>query len=293
MGQEIIVPPGEKPKRIENFLKRRFPIGYVRKLFRRSGVRLNGRRCGPEQSVEPGDRIELFIPFEKAARGGKGPTPSGGFEILFEDEDLIVINKRAGVAVHEGKEVLRRHSLLGRLEAAYRPQGITPRLVHRIDKETSGLLVVAKKEKVADALMQRFEKNEVEKGYLALVVGRLHPKKGRIDFPLPGRDGRMVGALTFYKVEKEFADTTLVRVGIETGRMHQIRLHFARLGHPVVMDDEHGDFAFNKRFRKAHGLKRQFLHAAEIAFEHRGKRRTWTAPLPENLARVLKSLESR
>lgn len=291
---EIIFPQTEEPKRLENFLKKRFPIGYVRKLFRKNGVRLNGKRSGPKDLARPGDRVQLFIPFEKRDSGVEKKTPSRiGIEIIFEDDDLLVINKPAGIAVHEGKEILKRHSLLGMLEAAYRSRGVIPRLVHRIDKDTSGLLVVAKRDDVTQELEKRFEESEVEKEYLALVVGRLYPKEGKVDFPLPGRDGRPVPALTRYKVEKEFPGTTLARIRIETGRMHQIRHHFAKLGHPVVMDSEHGDFPFNKDFRKAHGLKRQFLHACGIAFEYRGKKRRWTAPLPDDLARTLESLESR
>ncbi|MFQ5903871.1 MAG: RluA family pseudouridine synthase [Candidatus Binatia bacterium] len=293
MTREIIFPDSEQPKRLESFLKKRFPIGYVRKLFRNNSVRLNGKRSGPKEMARPGDRVQLFIPFKKRASTAQGKIPSQtGLEILFEDDDLLLINKRAGIAVHEGKEILKRHSLLGILEAAYRPQGVIPRLVHRIDKETSGLLVLAKRDEVATELGRRFEEGEVEKEYLALLVGRLGPRGGRIESPLPGRDRRLVPALTSYKVEKEFPGATLVRVRIETGRMHQIRLHFAQLGHPVVMDREHGDFAFNKQFRKAHGLKRQFLHACGIAFEYRGKKRKWTAPLPDDLKRSLESLES-
>ncbi len=293
MAWEITFPQTEEPKRLENFLKRRFPIGYVRKLFRKNGVRLNGKRPGPKEMVRPGDRIHLFIPFERRSSTAVEKTsPRVIPEVLFEDSDLLLINKRAGIAVHEGKEIRKHHSLLGMLEVAYRSRGVMPRLVHRTDKETSGLLMVAKKDRVAEELERRFEEGEVEKEYLALVAGRLYAKKGRIDSPLPGRDLRPVPALTLYKVDREFSTTTLVRVKIETGRMHQIRLHFAQLGHPVVMDKEHGDFAFNKQFRKTHGLKRQFLHACGIAFEHRGKKRKWTAPLPDDLKRTLKSLES-
>jgi len=290
MSWEIIVPPAEQPKSLENFLKKRFHIGYVRKLFRKNGVRLNGRRSRPEELARPGDRIQLYIPFEKETGGSTERATLGAPEILFEDDDLMVINKPAGLAVHEGKEILKRDSLLGMLAATYRPQGIVPKLVHRIDKETSGLLLAAKSEAVAEQLEKLFEEAEIEKEYLALVAGRLHPRKGTIDFPLPGRDGKPVSALTHYRVEKEFPDTTLVQVRIETGRMHQIRLHFAKLGHPVVMDDEHGDFAFNKRFRKTYGLKRQFLHASTIALEYKGKKHKWSAPLPEDLAGTLKSL---
>ncbi len=294
VASEIIVPQTEEPKRLDNFLKKRFPIGYVRKLFRKNGVRLNGERPRPNVIARPGDRVTLYLPFEKrpGAAVKKGPE-RGGFEILFEDDDILVLNKQAGITVHEGKRVLKQRSLLGMLETTYRPKGIIPKLVHRIDKETSGLLVVAKRDAVAEQLEKKFAGAEVEKEYLALVLGRLHPKEGQIDFPLPGREGSFVPALTRYQVERELPGTSLVRVKMETGRMHQIRLHFAKLGHPVVMDDRHGDFAFNKRFRKTHGLKRQFLHAQSIAFEHRGQKRKWTAPLPEDLAMTLKSLEPR
>lgn len=289
---EIIVPRDEKPKKLENFLKKRFPIGYVRKLFRRHAVRLNGRRCLPTDLAGPGDRLELFVPFEQRRDGARGKgRPAAELDILFEDESLLVVRKPAGIAVHEGKEVARRESLLGALEAAYRPKGVAPRLVHRLDRETSGVLVVAKSEQSADELERRFEEGEVEKEYLALVVGALRPREGRIDAPLPGRDGKPARALTLYRVEKEFADTSLVRVRTETGRMHQVRLHFARLGHPLVLDSRHGDFAFNRRFKKTHGLKRLFLHAASIGLRHKGKKRQWSAPLPDDLARALESLE--
>jgi 23S rRNA pseudouridine955/2504/2580 synthase len=291
MPWEIVVPPNEPPKRLENLLTKRFNLGYVRKLFRKNGVRLNGKRSGPEELARAGDRIQLYIPFEKQKPAPKTPRALP-FEIIFEDDNLIIVNKPAGIAVHEGKYILKRNSVLGMLETAYRPRGITPKLAHRIDKDTSGLLVAAKNAKTAEKLESMFEKSDVEKEYRALVIGRLHPKHGTIQFPLPGRDGRPVSAVTHYRAEKEFTETTLARVRIDTGRMHQIRLHFAALGHPVVMDDEHGDFAFNKQFRKVYGLKRQFLHAATIAFEYKGKKRKWTVELPDELARILKSLES-
>ncbi|OGQ72632.1 MAG: hypothetical protein A3G94_05915 [Deltaproteobacteria bacterium RIFCSPLOWO2_12_FULL_60_16] len=291
MAREIVIPQTEAPKRLENFLKKRFPIGYVRKLFRRNSIRLNGKRSGPDEIVRAGDRITLFLPFEEKRRSNAKPTPAPrGFKILFEDDDILIINKQAGIAVHEGKEILKRHSLLGMLEAAYRSRGIVPRLVHRIDKETSGLLVVAKSTSVVEDLEKRFEGGEVEKEYLALVAGRLSAREGSIDFPLPGREGSPVSALTHYRVEREYAQTTLVRVRMATGRMHQVRLHFAKLGHPIVMDVKYGDFTFNRQFRKTHGLKRQFLHASTIALEYRGKKRKWTAPLPDDVAAALRSL---
>lgn len=233
------------------------------------------------------------MPGEIAAPGAASakPAPRAPFKVVFEDADLLVIDKPAGLSVQETRDTLRRHTLEGMLLAIYRPKGIVPKLVHRLDKETSGLIVVAKRPQVADELERQFETRAVEKEYLVLVVGRLFPKQGAIEFPLPGRDGRLVGARTVYRVEKEFSETTLARVKTETGRMHQIRLHFARLRRPVVGDRQHGDFAFNKRFNRRYHLRRQFLHAATIAFDHKGKKRRWTAPLPDDLRRVLKALE--
>ena len=292
MAREIIIPKDEEPKKLENFLKKRFPIGYVRKLFRKKGVRLNGRRAGPTEMAMPGDRIQLFLAFEEKSGIAREQAPQAlEPEVISEDENLLLLHKPAGMAVHEGKEILRRHSLLGMLETAYQAKGTLPRLVHRLDRDTSGVLVVAKSGEMAAELLRRFEEGGVEKEYLALVVGRLRPREGKISLALPGREGKPVPALTLYRVEKEFRGTSLVRVRTETGRMHQIRLHFAKLGHPVVMDAQHGDFRFNRQFRKAHGLKRQFLHASSIAFAYKGKKQTWTAPLPEDLQRTVESLE--
>ena len=293
MPEEISVTAGESSKKLENFLKKRFPIGYVRKLFRKHGVRLNGKRSKPDDLISPGDRIQLYISFEEIPPSDRqNATPLAGLNIIFEDDEIIVLNKPAGIAVHEGKDVLKRHSLLGILETIYRPQGIVPRLVHRLDKDTSGLLIAAKKEEIARQFESRFAEGSVQKEYVCLLAGRLHQDEGTIDFRLSGREGKPVHALTRFRVAKRFSEATLVRVNIATGRMHQIRLHFSRFGHPVVMDDRHGDFSYNKKFRHAYGLRRQFLHASNLTIEHRGKRRSWRAPLPADLTRTLELLAS-
>jgi 23S rRNA pseudouridine955/2504/2580 synthase len=290
VSHEIVVAAEETPKKVENFLKKQFPIGYVRKLFRKNGVRLNGQRTKPDTVVRPGDRLELFIPFEN--QGRQATVGRWQLETVFEDEKLLVLNKPAGLAVHEGKEILKRDTVLGIVESRYRPQGVVPRLVHRLDKDTSGLLIVAKDAETAKTMESRFQVAAVAKEYVCLVAGRISQSEGTIDFALPGREGEVVRALTRFQIVKRYSDATLLQVNIETGRMHQIRLHFAKLGYPVVMDARHGDFAFNKRFRKLYGLKRQFLHAAKIALEHEGKKRTWTAPLPKELECTLTALES-
>ena len=292
MIREIGFPSSEAAKKIESFLKKRFPLGYVKKLFRKKAVRLNGERAKPDTLARPGDRIQLYLPWEKQSQPltSWGPPPSE-LQILFENQDMVLVNKPGGLAVHEGKEVLKRRSLIGILENRYREHGIVPKLVHRLDKDTSGVLLIAKRDDFAARMKGLFEKGEVDKQYLCLVVGLLPSQQGQIDFPLPGRGGYTVGALTRFKVLTRFSDTTLVRVKLETGRMHQIRLHFARFGHPVVMDNQHGDFTFNKSFRKRYGLKRQFIHAAELDFEYKGTRRTWTAPLAADLEATIEALK--
>ena len=213
--------------------------------------------------------------------------PRSRYEVVFEDADLLVIDKPAGLSVQESDTTLRRHTLEGLLQAAYRPKGIVPRLVHRIDKETSGLIVVAKRPQVADDLEKMFETRAVEKEYLVLVVGWLFPKQGTIDFSLPGRDGRLVGARTLYRVEKEFSETTLARVKTGTGRMHQIRLHFAHIRHPLVGERK---YAYGRDAVLRH--KRAALHAASIAFDPPwgGSPIRVEAPLPLDLQNLLAKL---
>ena len=289
--QEIVVPAGEAAKKLENFLKKKFPIGYVRKLFRKNGIRLNSQRAKPDDTLRAGDRIYLYIPFESQA---SKPTPRScqpAIEIIHEDDSLLVVDKPAGLAVNEAKTVSKSESLAGFIERKYQERQFSPKLVHRLDKDTSGLIIFAKNESALAELESQFENGKVAKEYLCLVVGRVPNIEGKIDFPLPGRDGNPVRAVTRYRIVKRFSETTLVRVNIETGRLHQIRLHFAKLGYPVVMDDQHGDFNFNKRFRKAYGLKRQFLHAAKLAVDCNGKRHHWTAPLAEDLAKTLELIE--
>lgn len=292
MPDEIVAPATEAPKKLENFLKNRFPIGYVRKLFRKNGIRLNRLHPKPTDIIYPGDRIQLYIPFDKLKETPVESADSEDkFKVIFEDQRFLVIDKPPGIAVHEGKGILKRYSVVGILQAKYRGTGVLPRLVHRLDKDTSGILLIAKNDDLAQEMETQFAEGKVEKEYLCLVVGRIARNEGKIDVPLPGRQGKPARALTEYRVVRRFSNTTLLRVRIATGRMHQIRLHLAQLGHPVVMDDQYGDFTFNKTFRKEFNLKRQFLHAAKLALIYRGKKQTCRAPLPRDLAETLQLLE--
>jgi 23S rRNA pseudouridine955/2504/2580 synthase len=290
--REIILFAGETPRKLENFLKKQFPIGYVRKVFRKHGIRVNGQRAKSDDLIRSGDRIQLYIPFAPDVTA-KPAKSLRRVDVVFEDDSLLVVNKPAGIVVHEGKTAGKRDSVLGILETQYRDSGIKPQLVHRLDKDTSGLLLVAKNQRTAIELESSFETGKMDKEYLCLVVGWLPTNDGKIDFPLPGREGKPVRALTRFRVVKRFSEVTLVRVAIETGRLHQIRLHFAKLGYPVVMDDQHGDFGFNKRFRRKYGLKRQFLHAERLKMNYAGKPGEWTAPLAKDLDTTLGVLSAQ
>jgi len=291
--REILITQQDAGKKLENFLKKQFPIGYVRKVFRKNGARLNGRRAKPEDSVNAGDRLQLFIPFDESIKRTTANAPKKrSLSVIFEDGDILVIDKPPGVAVHEARGIARHETVIGITEAQYRAKAVRPQLVHRIDQDTSGILLLAKNAQLAIDLENAFETGSIEKTYTALLTGRLHQSDGTIEFALPGREGQAVRALTRFRVIQRFRETTLVEARIETGRMHQIRLHFAKLGYPVVMDERHGDFGFNKMFRKDYGLKRQFLHAAKLSMEYRGKKRSWSAALPNDLAEVLKQLSA-
>jgi 23S rRNA pseudouridine955/2504/2580 synthase len=291
VAQELIVPTHQNGKKLESFLTRSFPVGYVRKLFHKNAVRLNGKRAKARDLVQPGDRVELFFPLESETSHAERPrAKSRGIDVLFENAELLVINKAAGLAVHEANAIAKNRTLLGHLESGYQDAPFKPRLVHRLDMDTSGVLLVAKNEEVRKEIETLFEQGNVEKEYLCLIVGRPLRSSGTIDFPLTGREGKPVRAITHFRVERRYSRTTLIRVTTETGRMHQIRLHFAKLGYPVVLDNRHGDFNFNKHFRKRFGLKRQFLHAARLSMTYRGKSHTWAAPLPDDLSRTLQAL---
>jgi len=216
------------------------------------------------------------------------PPAPRGFTILRETDDFWIVDKRAGFAVHDGPGIPPQRTLLARLAEYGAALGIAPQLVHRLDRDTSGCLVVAKNDRAVEFFRQAFARGQIHKEYLALVKGVFHGD-GTISRPLPGRRGENASALTHYVVERSFAraGVTLVRAVIETGRMHQIRLHFAATHHPVAGDEVHGDFPFNRSLRKGLGLKRQFLHARRIRFEYRGDRVEATAPLPPDLQEVL------
>ncbi len=287
-------------QRLDNYLMRLLkgvPKTHLYRVIRSGEVRVNKGRAGADTRVAVGDQIRV-PPMRLTAPSAAPPAPAREFPVLLEDEHLLAIAKPSGVAVHGGSGV--SHGVIEQLRQS-RPQARFLELVHRLDKETSGVLLLAKKRSALTALQDQFRQRDTGKIYAALVFGSWPEKLKVIDQALhktldaagerhvrvvspAHEDGRR--AITLVQVAQRFADATLLRVTLKTGRTHQIRVHLAHAGHPIVGDPKYGDFARNKAFAREQGVARMFLHAAELAFDHpaSGERVTLRAPLPADFA---------
>lgn len=300
-------------QRLDNFLIRRLkgvPKTHVYRIIRSGEVRLNKGRAAADTRVATGDVVRLppVRISEKVADKLKQPAPAREFPILFEDEHLIAIDKPAGVAVHGGSGV--SFGVIEQLRQA-RPGMKFLELVHRLDRETSGILLVAKKRSALTRLQDQFRERETGKTYLALVVGAWPANRKVIDVPLHKylqADGERrvkvvakddpdgMRSVTLVKVARRISRPaggkdgrdegvfTLLEVTIKTGRTHQIRVHLASQGHPIAGDDKYGDFELNKALQRQ-GLKRMYLHAWRLQFNHpaSGERIELLAGLPLEL----------
>ncbi len=253
-------------------------------------VRVDGVPRPKRYALSEGESISV----QERAPEPHADVPPARFEIVYEDEHLIVVDKPAGVVVHPGQghdHGTLVQALAGRVAGGADPE--RPGVVHRLDRDTSGLLVLARGEEVHAALQQALRERRLTREYLALVHGRPPARSGTIDAPL-GRDRRVRTrmssdtanprrAITHFETEQAFEGATLLRVRLETGRTHQIRAHLLAIGNPVAGDPEYGR-------PRQFGLRRQFLHATRLAFEHpvSGETLDLSAPLPEDLAQALR-----
>jgi 23S rRNA pseudouridine955/2504/2580 synthase len=271
-------------QRLDNFLIRQLkgvPKTHVYRIIRSGEVRVNKGRAAADTRVASGDVIRLppVRISEKVAEKLEKPAPAREFPVLLEDEHLIAIDKPAGVAVHGGSGV--SFGVIEQLRQA-RPGTKLLELVHRLDRETSGILLVAKKRSALLKLQDQFRDRETGKTYLALVVGAWPANKKVIDVPLHKylqADGERrvkvvakddpdgMRSITLVKIAQKLEGFTLLEVTIKTGRTHQIRVHLASQGYPIAGDDKYGDFELNKALQKR-GLKRMFLHAWRLQFNH-------------------------
>jgi 23S rRNA pseudouridine955/2504/2580 synthase len=270
-------------QRLDNFLQKVLkgaPKSLIYRIIRSGEVRVNKGRAKPDTRLAVEDRVR--VPPIEVEPQRIGPVAAGavrageGFPVLLEDDSLLAINKPAGVAVHGGSGL--RFGVIEALRAA-RPQARFLELVHRLDRDTSGILLLAKKRPFLVALHELLREGRIDKRYLALVKGvwpheaKHHIVESLASYVTQGGERRVSQsshegareAHSVVSVAKRYAEATLLEVTIKTGRTHQIRVHLASAGHPILGDDKYGDFEINRQAAKA-GLKRMFLHAARISF---------------------------
>ena len=293
-------------QRIDNFLMKHLkgvPKSHIYRLLRSGQVRVNGKRIKQNFRLSVGDEVRI-PPVRTSQTGSPGKLSDQQKQrldaaILYEDKRLLVINKPSGLAVHGGSGIS-----LGVIEQLrlLRPEEKGLELVHRLDRATSGLLMIAKRRSALRILHTLQRENRIRKSYLALVAGDWPQNRMRVDAPLKKnllRGGERVvtvdeegkPASTLFRIKEQFGDCMLVEAELLTGRTHQIRVHAAHLGTPIIGDEKYGDDEINRRYRQL-GLKRLFLHAWQLAFEwgEEGKMLKFVAPLEPALEELLTTL---
>jgi 23S rRNA pseudouridine955/2504/2580 synthase len=303
--QYITVEEDRHGQRIDNFLFsqfRKIPKTRIYRALRKGEVRVNKKRVDAEYRLNDQDVVRippLKVPEKNEIVVHQYSVERIGDSIIYEDDDLLILNKPSGMPVHGGTEV--SYGVIDALRKA-RPQAKCLELAHRLDKETSGCLLIAKKRSVLKVLHEMFRENKVKKEYLCLTKGAWQAgSHRRVEAPLKKNilqsGERMVHvnhegkyALTEFLAEETFSELTLVRAILHTGRTHQIRVHLQYIHHPIVGDEKYGDKFLNKSLR-AKGLFRMFLHAQTLAFTlPGGKRLSVVAPLPDDLEKFLEVL---
>jgi 23S rRNA pseudouridine1911/1915/1917 synthase len=290
------------------------PVGFLNRLLRKGFVLVDGAPGGERTRLRAGQQVAIQLP---AGAFFVAPNPQVPIRVIYEDDDIAVLDKPAGLVSEPGIGH-KLDTLLNGLIARYgeAQERIGPEhdygMVHRLDRATSGLMVIAKNVEAHQRLSGQFRRHAAEKRYTALLVGRLSQQSGRVRLPLGRirRGGRAVAvagaggpqrALTRYRVLERFDGATLVEALPQSGRWRQIRLHFKALGHPVAGDPDEGDAAANAELARTAGLGRMFLHAGSLKFRHpaTGRPLAFSLALPDELEKALnrlrraRSLESR
>ena len=314
----ITVAEHEAGQRLDNYLikiLKGVPKSHIHRIIRAGEVRLNKKRCKPDSRIQTGDLLRIppvrTAEKQRSSENRAQAVPAREFNIIYEDDALLVIDKPAGTAVHGGSGV--SFGVIEQIRRA-RPEARYLELVHRLDKDTSGLLMIAKKRSALVKLHEAIRNDHPKKIYLALGVGKLPNDSFHVKLPLfkyTGAQGeKMVrvsedgqSAHTIFRVLNRFSDDLLHQVGLshltlveatlKTGRTHQIRVHLQSQQCPIAGDERYGDYQANKRLQKL-GLRRMFLHAAELHLDHplKGEKLILKAPLPQDLAQFVLMLEN-
>jgi 23S rRNA pseudouridine955/2504/2580 synthase len=306
-AQFVTITEEEAGQRIDNYLLRvckGVPKSHIYRILRSGEVRVNKGRIDQLYRLATGDIVRIPPVRMAEMAAGSAPVPGAEFAIVHEDNHLLVIDKPAGVAVHGGSGV--SYGVIEQLRAA-RPDAKFLELVHRLDRETSGLLLLAKKRSALTSLHEQMRDGTTDKRYLTMVAGDWRNPRQHVKLPLhkyttPDGERRVVvqaggqEAHTVFNLLRKWPEFALLEAELKTGRTHQIRVHLASSGFPILGDEKYGDFALNKQLQKANdargALRRMFLHAYQITFQHpdTGKPLTLKAPLPAECERFLVSL---
>lgn len=306
--QQLQISEEDEGQRIDNFLLAKLkgvPKSLIYRVLRKGEVRVNKGRIKPEYKLQTGDIVRV-PPIRVAEKAQQAPVSSKlnkvaqlEQQIIFEDDCLLVLNKPSGIAVHGGSGLS-----FGVIEGlrALRPEARFLELVHRLDRDTSGILLVAKKRSALRSLHEQLRVKTVQKDYLALVRGQWQSHVKVVQAPLLKNElasGERIVKVseqgrpseTRFAVEERYTNATLIKASPVTGRTHQIRVHTQYVGHPIALDDKYGDKEFDQQMSEL-GLNRLFLHAASIRFEHpkTGETLRLNAPLDDKMKGILKKL---
>lgn len=292
-------------QRIDNFLQKILkgvPKSHIYRILRSGEVRINSRRVDATYRLQAGDRLRL--PPVRAAEPAARPAARAGKavatgKVLLEDADLLILDKPGGVAVHGGSGVAR--GVIEQLRLLH-PELRFLELVHRLDRDTSGVLMLAKKRSALTGMHAQLREGRVKKHYLVLVIGTWTDSKRKValglhKFVSTSGERRVVvdeegkAAETIFRLVRKYPGFSLLDAELKTGRTHQIRVHLSHIGFPIAGDDKYGDFGANKALA-GRGLKRMFLHAASLEFSHprSGEQTRVAAPLPPQLEAFLDAL---
>jgi len=306
--RHVVIEDGYQGQRLDNFLLamlKGVPKSYVYRIVRKGEVRVNKGRTKVSYRLQQGDTVRIppvrVADRDEPAQPGEKTMLSLKQAILYEDKRLLVLNKPSGFAVHGGSGL--KYGVIEALRSM-RPGDKELELVHRLDRDTSGCLMIAKRRSALRTLHELLRTNGVDKRYLALVAGRWERDRETVDAPLAKNllqggervvrvdpDGKT--ALTRFRVLERFSEVTLVEAELMTGRTHQLRVHLAHLGTPILGDEKYGNSLANRRMKKQ-GLKRLFLHARSLSFDWTEDvgRLTVDAPLEPALEQLLKRLRT-
>jgi 23S rRNA pseudouridine955/2504/2580 synthase len=321
MLKEFTVSRNDSGQRVERYLRKQLAalsLDRIQSLFRKKEIKVARKPVKRGHLLQEGDTVQVYgLREDEAAVSAEAATAGAPWAarfdipILFEDESILVVDKPANLAVHPGTGIEAGDSVIEKVRARLADERawgevFQPSLVHRLDKETSGVLLIAKTGESLRKLNEALREGKFTKQYLALVEGVPRPAQGRVDVSLQRIDSRSGGAkaevnseegksaATRYKTMKVIGNFSLLSVIIETGRMHQIRAHMAHIGHPILGDSRYGSHEKNRAYRKGLGLKRVFLHASdlEVILPASGKaeRLAFHAPLAKDLSDALERL---